>query len=82
MQFLVRKLWQLRQHNKKAEWISSMAKELEGLEVGLKMKVHMDSLGTTLKMSNKKTPGHDGIYGLWFKKCTSIHDIQVLAKNR
>ena len=26
------------------------------------------------KISNWKTPGHDGVHGFWFKKITSIHD--------
>ena len=33
----------------KAEWISNMAKELEGLDEGPKVKIHIDLLKTTLK---------------------------------
>ena len=43
------KIWQRREHNKKAEWISNMAKELEGLEDGPKVEIHKDLLRTTLK---------------------------------
>ena len=40
-------------------------------------------LKTTLKkISNWKTPGHDGIHGFWFKKFTSIHDRLALEMNR
>ena len=35
----------------------------------------------TKEISNLKTPGHDGIYGFWFKKFTSIHDRLALEKN-
>ena len=43
------KLWQPREDNKKAEWISNMAKEFKGLEEGLKAEIHIDLLKTTLK---------------------------------
>ena len=35
-----------------------------------------------IKVSNWKTPGHDGIYGFWFKKFTSIHDRLTLEMNK
>ena len=44
---------------KKAKWITNMGKELEGL----KAKMHIDLLRTSLKKSYQKTPGHVGIYG-------------------
>ena len=48
-----------------------MEKELQGLEEGPKAKMHLDSLRTTLKkVTISKTPGHDAIYGYWFKKFT------------
>ena len=34
------------------------------------------------KISNWKTPLHDGIHGFWFKKFTSIHDRLALEMNR
>ena len=37
---------------------------------------------TRKKISNWKTPGHDGIHGFWFKKFTSIHDSLSLEMNR
>ena len=34
-----------------------------------------------LKISNWKTPGHDGIHGFWFKKFTFIEDRLALEMN-
>ena len=60
-----------------------MTKELEGLEEGPKVEIHIDLLKTTLKkVSNWKTPGHDGIHGFWFKKFISIHDRLAIEMNR
>ena len=74
------KIWQLKKHNEKAEWIDDMTRELEGLE---KVKIHIELHKKTLKkISNWKTPGHDGIHGFWFKKFTSIYDRQALEMNR
>ena len=42
-----------------------------------------DLLKTSLKkVSNWKTPGHDGIHGFWFKKFTFIHDRLALEMNK
>ena len=59
-----------------------MAKELEGLEKGAKAEIHIDLLRMTLKKSKWKTPGPDGIHGLWFKKLTIIQDRLALEMNR
>ena len=42
-----------------------MTRELEGLEEGLKAEILIELLRKTLKISNWKTPGHDGIRGLF-----------------
>ena len=77
------KIWQPKKHNENAEWINNITRELEGLEEGSEMEIHVDLLKTTLKrISNWKTPGHDGIHGFWFKKFTSIHDRLALEMNR
>ena len=77
------KIWQPKQHNEKAEWINHITRELEQHEEGPKAEIHTDLLRTTLKkVSNWKTPGHDGIHGFWFKKFTSIHDRLVLEMNK
>ncbi len=72
-----------KKHNEKAEWIINMTRELEGLEEGPKAEIHIELLKKTLKkISNWKTPGHDGIHGFWFKKFTPIHDRLALEINR
>ena len=51
------KMWQSRKHNRKAEWINNIGKNLARLEEG-----PIDSLRATLKkVLNWKTPVHDGI---------------------
>ena len=60
-----------------------MTRELEGLEEGPKVEIHIELLKKTLKkISNWKTPGHDGIHRFWFKKFTSIPDRLALEMNR
>ena len=60
-----------------------MTRELEGLEEGPKVELHIYLLKMTLKkISNWKIPGHDGTHGLWFKKFPSIHDRLALEMNR
>ena len=72
-----------KKHNENAEWINNITRELNGLEEGPKAEIHIDSLKTTLKrISNWKTPGHDGIHSFWSKKFTSIHDRLALEMNR
>ena len=52
-------------------------------EEGPKAETHTDLLKTTLKkVSNWKTPGHDGIHGFWFKKFISILDRLALEMNK
>ena len=46
------RIWQPRRHNKKAEWINNMTKEL-GLEEGPKAEIHIDLLKMTLKQNIK-----------------------------
>ena len=77
------KIWRAKKHNEKAEWISDMTRELEGLEEGPKMEIHIEQLKKTVKMiSNWKTSGHDGIHGFWFKKFISVNDRLPLGMNR
>ena len=52
----------------------NITREQEGLDEGLKPEIHIDLHKTTLKrISNWKTPGHDGIHGFWSEKFTSTH---------
>ena len=77
------KIWQPKEHNKNTEWINNITRELDGLEEGPKMEIHVDLLNTTLKRISKwKAPDHDGIHGFWFKKFTSIHGRLALEMNR
>ena len=77
------KIWQPKKNNENAELINNITRELDGLEEGPEMEIHVDLLRTTLKrISNWKAPGHDGIYGFWLKKFTSIHDRLTLERNR
>ena len=77
------KIWEPKKHNENAEWINNITRELDGLEEGPKMEIHVDLLKITLKrISNWKAPGHDGIHGFWFKKFTSIHVRLALEMNR
>ena len=39
-------------HNEKAEWINTMTRDLEGLEEGLKVEIHIDLL--KMKLNNIK----------------------------
>ncbi len=72
-----------KKHNEKVEWINNMTRELEGLKDSPKAEIHTDLLKTTLKkVSNWKTPGHDGIHGFWFNKSTSIQNRRVLGMNK
>ena len=71
-----------KKHNEKAEWINNMTRELETLEEGPKVEILIELLKKTLKkISNWKTPGHDGIHGFCFMKFTSIHDRLALEMN-
>ena len=68
------KIWERREHNRKAERVNNVEKQLE-LEEGPKGEILLDSLRETYKnVPNCKMPGHDGVYGYWFTKFISIHD--------
>ena len=72
-----------KKHNENPEWINNIVRELKGLEEGPKTEIHIDLLKTKLKrISNWKTPGHNGMHGFWFKKFTSIHGRLALEMNR
>ena len=70
-------IWERREHKRKFKWINNIKKESQGLEESPKAKIHLDSLGVTLKkVPNSKTSSHVGLYGFWFIKFTSIHNWQ------
>ena len=67
----------MKKHNENAEWINNITRELEGLEDGPKTEIHIDLLKTTLKrISNWKTPDHDGIHDFWFKKFINSENVR------
>ena len=47
------KIWQLKPHNEKAEWINHITRELEELEEGPKAEIYTDLLKKTLKKVSK-----------------------------
>ena len=47
------KIWERRENTRKADWISYMGKELEGLKEELKSKFYLDSLRATFKKVSK-----------------------------
>ena len=57
-------------------------KRIRRTRVGPKAEIHINLLKTTLKISNWKTPGHDGIHGFGSKKFPSIYDRLALEINR
>ena len=78
-----RMLKETKKHNEKAEWIKHITRELEELKEGPKAEIHIDLHKTTLKkVSNWKTPGHDGIHVFWFMKFTFMHDRLALEMNK
>ena len=73
------KIWEWKDHNKKAEWITNMETELRML-VGPQVNIHPDGVKATfIKISNWKTPGLDGIYRFWFKN-SPPHTTDLLPK--
>ena len=43
------KISECRDHNRQAEWINNIEKELKGLDVGSKTNMHLESLRATLQ---------------------------------
>ena len=55
-------------HERNAEWMNNINKELEEIEEGSQVNIHLDLPRATLKkIPNLKTPGFDGISILIFK---------------
>ena len=75
------KIWQPRELNKKAEWISNMSKDLEGLKERPKTEIHIDLLRMTQKITNWKTPGHDGINTWSLVQKIHHHSWQTSTRN-
>ena len=72
-----------KKYNKKAEWINNMTRDIRRTWRRPKGgNTHRFTQNDTNKISNWKTPGHDGIHGFWFKKFASIHDRLALEMNK
>ena len=48
------KIWEPKKHNENAEWINNITRELDGLEVGPQMEIHVD-LHKTYKTGKPQT---------------------------
>ena len=60
-----------------------MKKELQGLDEGPEVNIHLKSLrATPNKVQNSKTPGLDELHGFWFTKFTSIRDRLALPSSK
>ena len=78
------KIWQPK-HDERAEWINNIARELEGLEEGLKAEIHIYLLKTTLKGIPNARPW----WNIWFlveeihlySRKTSTRNEQMLTRN-
>ena len=76
------KIWQPKEHNKKAEWISNMTKEPEGLKEDPKTVRHIDLLKTTLEKYQIGNRQAMMKHGFWFNKFTAIYDRLALEMNK
>ena len=72
------KIWQPKKHNKKAEWINDMTRELKGFEEGPNAEIHIELLKKTLKryQTRKRQDMME------YMKFTSIHGRLALEMNR
>ena len=67
-------------HNKNAEWIMSVEKELECITQQSNLNITKDDIFIRLrKMLNWKAPSPDGLNWFWLKKFTFLH--QTMVKN-
>ena len=60
---MLNKIFELKEHNRKTEWINSIEKEFQELEEESEAYMHLESLRVTLKkyqIGTKK--GHNGIH--------------------
>ena len=79
------KMWERRDHTRKAEWINNMEKELQELKERPKAKIYLHLLRAALKkyqIGKLQAMMIYKDYGLWFKEYTSIHDRLALKMNR
>ena len=67
-------------HNRNAEWIMTVEKELECVTQQGNINMTKKDVSIHLrKISNWKAPGPDGLHGFWLKKLASLH--QAIVKH-
>ena len=60
-------------YNHNSEWLTSLEKEMEGVQKQVEAKITVVCVAKQLKKtSNWKAPGPDGVQGYWLKKFTTI----------
>ena len=67
-------IWSVKkEHNKKADWLSDLKKEMVKLEQQNVVINEEKVKKQCRKMPNWKAPGHDGVQGFWIKRLDKIH---------
>lgn len=67
-------IWSVeKEHNKKADWLSDLKKEMVKLEQQNVMINDEKVKKLCSKMSNWKATGHDGVQGFWIKRLDKLH---------
>ena len=67
-------IWSLKkEHNKQADWLSDLKKEMVKLEQQNVVINEEKVKKQCRKMPNWKAPGHDGAQGFWIERLDKIH---------
>ena len=67
-------IWSVKkEHNKKADWLSDLKKQMVTLEQQNVVNNEEKVKKQCRKMPNWKAPGHDGVQGFWIKRQNKIH---------
>ena len=68
------RIWSVKkEHNKKADWLSDLKKEMVNLEQQNVVINEEKVKKQCRKMPNWKAPGHDGVQCFWIKRLNKIH---------
>ena len=70
------KIWEQKEHNRKAKWINNSGKEFQGLEKALKQKYN------SIHLEKHSRKYQIGLHGFLFEKFTNIFDRLNLKINR
>ena len=67
-------IWSVeKEHNKKADWLSDLKKEMVKLEQQNLVISEEKVKKLCSKIPNWKAPGHDGVQGFWIKRLDKLH---------